>query len=237
MLLQLVTLLLCTFGLASSQEAYYGYHGYSFFSSGSQVLSRGNESLSISFRSCQSDGLLLYATESSPGTGYFSIGIYQSRILIEFNFGNDLREIIQTGSSLISNSWYRLDLLRLNEGSSGFSLLLNNESLSVQSDNFEGINFEFLDGPLYIGGHPNPVAISVLRLRSTLDACISEVSTPAGSIDLISAASPNVVSSCPAGQCQISTSLTFSSLHSSVSFPLTGRSTSFLKLQFYFQTR
>ena len=80
-------------GIASSQEAYYGYHGYSFFSSGSQVLSRGNESLSISFRSCQSDGLLLYATESSPGTGYFSIGLYQSRILIEFNFGNDLREV------------------------------------------------------------------------------------------------------------------------------------------------
>ena len=127
MLLQLVTLLLCTLGkrrkfksvmnlynfmlssflflspplslslsflgLASSQEAYYGYHGYSFFSSGSQVLSRGNESLSISFRSCQSDGLLLYATESLPGTGYFSIGLYQSRILIEFNFGNDLREV------------------------------------------------------------------------------------------------------------------------------------------------
>lgn len=62
---------------------------------------------------------------------------------------------------LISNSWYRLDLLRLNEGSSGFSLLLNNESLSVQSDNFEGIDFEVLDGPLYIGGHPNPVAIRV----------------------------------------------------------------------------
>lgn len=80
-------------GFSSSQEAYYSYHGYSFFSSGSEILSRANESLSLSFKFCQRDGILLYATGASPGTQYFSIGVYQSRILVEFNLGNDLREV------------------------------------------------------------------------------------------------------------------------------------------------
>ena len=74
-------------------------------------------------------------------------------------------QIIQTESSLLLNSWYKLDLLGLNQGSLGFSILLNNQSVSVQSDSFEGINFEVLNGPLYVGGHPNPLALQVSERR------------------------------------------------------------------------
>lgn len=82
-------------GLCSSQEVYYGYLGYSYFPTANVQLAQGNESLSISFKFCQTDGILLYATDDSRFL-YFSIGIYQSRILIEFNLGNDLREVSNT---------------------------------------------------------------------------------------------------------------------------------------------
>ena len=90
----------------------------------------------------------------------------------------------------------------------------------------------FLSIPLSLFAHYSQVS----RLRSTIDACISDLSTPAGPLDLISSGH-NVVSGCPDRQCQISTSLTFLLPRSSASFPLTKRTTSYVKLQFSFQTR
>ena len=51
-----------------------------------------NVSLSLSFRFCLRDGILLYATDSTGGL-YFSVGVYNSNIVVQFDTGGGLREV------------------------------------------------------------------------------------------------------------------------------------------------
>ena len=71
---------------------YYGFDGYSKFPSANDNLSKANESISFEFKFCQTDGILLYATDEERVL-YFAIGVYQSRILLEFDLGDGLREV------------------------------------------------------------------------------------------------------------------------------------------------
>ena len=51
-----------------------------------------NVSLSFSFRFCLRDGTLLYTTDST-GELYFSVGVYDSHIVVQFDTGDGLREV------------------------------------------------------------------------------------------------------------------------------------------------
>ena len=91
---------LYTTGLAHSQQpstsAFYGLSGYSGYSAGSTELVGANESLSLSFRFCFSDGILLHTTDSA-GELYFLVGLYNSYILVQFDTGQGLREVRRGG--------------------------------------------------------------------------------------------------------------------------------------------
>ena len=67
--------------------------GYTQFPVANEELRFANQSLSLTFKFCRTDGILLYAVDSERFL-YFSIGLYRSRILVEFNLGNDLREVL-----------------------------------------------------------------------------------------------------------------------------------------------
>ena len=83
-------------GVAFSQNAtdavYYGLAGYSQFSHANERLLGANQSLSIGFRFCQTDGILLHAT-NALNSQYFSIGVSGFRLLIEFNVGQGIGEV------------------------------------------------------------------------------------------------------------------------------------------------
>ena len=86
---------MCCYGFAGTlcqSPVYYGYLGYSEFPSLGQQLQPANSSLSFRFKFCQSDGILLYATDSQ-GLRYFSVGVSRSRILVEFDMGEDVKEV------------------------------------------------------------------------------------------------------------------------------------------------
>ena len=51
-----------------------------------------NVSISLSFRFCLRDGILLYTTDSTGGL-YFSVGVYNSDIVVQFDTGDGLREV------------------------------------------------------------------------------------------------------------------------------------------------
>ena len=51
-----------------------------------------NVSLSLSFRFCLRDGILLHTTDST-GVLYFSVGVYNSHIVVQFDTGEGLREV------------------------------------------------------------------------------------------------------------------------------------------------
>ena len=51
-----------------------------------------NVSLSLSFRFCLRDGILLYTTDST-GELYFLVGVYDSHIVVQFDTGDGLREV------------------------------------------------------------------------------------------------------------------------------------------------
>lgn len=72
--------------------AYYGLSGFTAYSMGSSQLVGANESLAMSFRYCLSDGILLHATDST-GQLYFSLGVYNLQILVQFDAGAGLREV------------------------------------------------------------------------------------------------------------------------------------------------
>lgn len=81
---------------SSAQESgatvYYGLAGYSQFPQANTELARANESLSLVFKSCQKEGILLYATDAFR-TRYFSIGLFRARVLIEFDLGEGIAEV------------------------------------------------------------------------------------------------------------------------------------------------
>ena len=72
--------------------AYYGLSGYTGYSVASTQLDGAGESLSLTFRYCLSDGILLHAEDSS-GALYFSLGVHNVQILVEFDTGEGLREV------------------------------------------------------------------------------------------------------------------------------------------------
>ena len=76
--------------MSCQSSTYYGYLGYSSFQA--QVLQYANSSISLSFKLCETDGILLYATDEA-NTRYFAIGVYRLRILVEFDLGDDIREV------------------------------------------------------------------------------------------------------------------------------------------------
>ena len=51
-----------------------------------------NVSLSLSFRFCLRDGILLHTTDST-GAVYFSVGVYNSHFVVQFDTGEGLREV------------------------------------------------------------------------------------------------------------------------------------------------
>lgn len=77
-------------GVSCQSSAYYGYLGYSAFSA--QVLQYANESISLSFKLCETDGILLYATDEG-NLRYFAVGVHRSKLLVEFDLGDDIREV------------------------------------------------------------------------------------------------------------------------------------------------
>lgn len=94
---QRVVILLLGVLLSSSQcslaePLYFGFDGYSKFSSADEPLVHANESIDFEFKFCQSDGIILYATDIERQL-YFAIGVYQSRLLVEFDVGQSLREV------------------------------------------------------------------------------------------------------------------------------------------------
>ena len=89
-----------TFSQNSTDAVYYGLAGYSQFPHANEQLQRANESLSIGFRFCQTDGILLYATDAF-NFRYFSIGVSGFRLLIEFNLGEGIGEVLISGFSSI----------------------------------------------------------------------------------------------------------------------------------------
>lgn len=75
-----------------SSAVYYGFTGYTRFPVASDVLTNAaNQSISFEVKFCQMEGVFLYATDQE--FKYFAIGIFQSRFLIQFDFGNGLREV------------------------------------------------------------------------------------------------------------------------------------------------
>ena len=85
----------CYSSETESLPTYYNFFGYSKFSSANEQLARANESISITFKFCQSDGVLMYARDGENML-YFALGVYRSRVLIEFNLGEGLREVCYT---------------------------------------------------------------------------------------------------------------------------------------------
>ena len=88
-----VLLVSSEYSFAEPEEPlYFGFDGYSKFSSANELLVHANESIDFEFKFCQSDGIVLYATDIERQL-YFAIGVYQSRLLVEFDAGQSLREV------------------------------------------------------------------------------------------------------------------------------------------------
>ena len=79
-------------GILCQSSTYYGYLGYSYFPA--QVLQNTNDTISLYFKFCETDGILLYAT-SGDSIRYLAIGVYRSRILVEFYLSTieDVQEV------------------------------------------------------------------------------------------------------------------------------------------------
>ena len=55
---------------------------------------------------------------------------------------------------------HEVQLQGLGAGSDSFTLLFDGSRASTLPD-FDAVNFSVFDGPLYIGGHPQPASIQV----------------------------------------------------------------------------
>ena len=88
--LAISTALACDTEIAQCQElstaapstVYVSSRGYIGFSTGSNSLSGSETSLRLRFRACSSDGLLLYAEDSS-NLEYFALGLFRGQLLVE----------------------------------------------------------------------------------------------------------------------------------------------------------
>jgi hypothetical protein len=158
--------------LAQSQDLpyYYNFTGYTQFIDASSQLASANVSLSLTFKFCQTDGVLVYASNTNlQRLHYFTVGIYRSQPFVEFDLGSDLREIT-VAATLLKNTWYTLDFHNFSAGSEGLTVTLDNRTTPFSTDPFNGFDFASLDGPLFIGGHPSPQQIEV-QLPSDHEYC------------------------------------------------------------------
>lgn len=88
------------YGVASvggqdSSSYYYARDGYTQYNNAQNYLSGAEQTLSITFKTCTLHGLLLYAN-NQDGSQYFVVGVSNSRIVVEFNLGQGIREVINT---------------------------------------------------------------------------------------------------------------------------------------------
>lgn len=67
---------------APSNSVYISSTGYAGFSNGSASLIGSGNGLQLRFRACSSDGLLLYAEDSSM-MEYFAVGLFGGQLLVE----------------------------------------------------------------------------------------------------------------------------------------------------------
>ena len=81
---------------SASQNAssyYYGSNGYTQYNNAQELLAGAEQLLSISFKTCMQHGILLYATNPAERQ-YFVVGVSDSNLIVEFNLGRGLREVI-----------------------------------------------------------------------------------------------------------------------------------------------
>lgn len=160
--------------------------------------------------------------------------------------------------------WYNVTISGLAQGRSNYVLEINGNRTTTIDEDFTEFNLSTLNGMLYIGGHPNPMAIEVSmkidlhsitkyvtaifqpseRLGSTLDACISSIVTSSQDIPLIanatsSGTSMNVQAGCPAEQCGMGVfSVTFTTQQSYIGKSVySSTTTNYNMISFSFQTR
>lgn len=84
------------FVVVAAQNAssyYYGPDGYTQYNNPQDYLAGVEELLSIRFKTCMLHGLLMYAT-SQDNSQYFVVGVSDSRIVVEFDLGRGLREVL-----------------------------------------------------------------------------------------------------------------------------------------------
>ena len=72
---------------------YYGHNGYTQYNNVQEYLAGAEELLFIRFKSCMPHGLLIYATNLEEAQ-YFAVGVSNSRIIVEFNLGRGVREVL-----------------------------------------------------------------------------------------------------------------------------------------------
>lgn len=72
---------------------YYGTSGYTQYNNAQELLAGAEQLLSISFKTCTQHGLLMYATNLVENQ-YFVVGVSDSRLVVEFNLGRGLREVM-----------------------------------------------------------------------------------------------------------------------------------------------
>ena len=70
-------------------------------------------------------------------------------------------QISSIGLAFLRDLWYEVELLGLGQGSSGFMLIVDGQTVAHTQPEFSGIDFNIFSGPLYIGGHPELAAIQV----------------------------------------------------------------------------
>ena len=71
-------------------------------------------------------------------------------------------QILQQSEVLSSSVFYNLTLHNLRLGSQGFMVTLNGSPLSTVHGTFSSVNFDVLNGPLFVGGHPSFPTLQVI---------------------------------------------------------------------------
>ena len=70
-------------------------------------------------------------------------------------------QITHVGSTLSPNMWYNVTVTNLRYGNIGIELLINDVIVSISTHPFTGLDFNVLNGPLFIGGHQSLQNIEV----------------------------------------------------------------------------
>jgi len=68
-------------------------------------------------------------------------------------------QINSTGSPLTSNLWYTVIVRNLAQGSNSLAIEVNGSPISFTSSSSSGVSFAVFNGPLFIGGIPDPTQV------------------------------------------------------------------------------